>query len=115
MAAAILLPTLLQAGGIRSVAADGATVVVEFDDIVSKASVFALSGPDRIAVDIEGATVGQNEMLAGGASAKCGKGNFNSDTARLVFDLDQPVVVTGGSFAADGRSLRLKSIPTTGD
>ncbi|MBK9433219.1 MAG: N-acetylmuramoyl-L-alanine amidase [Sphingomonadales bacterium] len=114
MAAATLLPTSAQAGGIRSVAADGAAVVVEFDDIVSKASVFALSGPDRIAVDIEGATVGQNEMLAG-AFRQVRQGQFNSDTARLVFDLDQPVVVTGGSFAADGRSLRLNVVPASGD
>lgn len=114
MAAASFVPSNAQAGGIRSIAADGAAVVVEFDDVVSKASVFALSGPDRIAVDIEGATVGHNEQLAG-AFRQVRQGQFTSDTARLVFDLDQPVVVTGGSFAADGRSLRLSVKPASGE
>jgi N-acetylmuramoyl-L-alanine amidase len=46
------------AGTIKSVAASSDRVVIQFDDVVSKASVFALAGPNRVAIDIEGATAG---------------------------------------------------------
>lgn len=94
------------AGGIRQVSAIDNAVVIQFDDIVNKASVFALTGPDRIAVDVTGATIG-SQALAGGVVAKVRQGQFDSDTARIVLELASPVAFTGGTFSADGRSLRL--------
>ncbi len=94
------------AGSIRQVSATDNAVVIQFDDIVNKASVFALTGPDRIAVDVTGATVG-SQSLAGGVVAKVRQGQFDSDTARIVLELASPVAFTGGTFSADGKSLRL--------
>jgi N-acetylmuramoyl-L-alanine amidase len=94
------------AGSIRQVSATDNAVVIQFDDVVNKASVFALTGPDRIAVDVTGATIG-SQSLAGGAVAKVRQGQFDSDTARIVLELASPVAFTGGTFSADGKSLRL--------
>lgn len=94
------------AGAIRDVAATDNSIIVQFDDVVNKAAVFALAGPDRIAVDVTGATAGP-ASTAGGPVRSVRQGQFDADTARIVLDLDQPAVVTGGSFSADGRSLRL--------
>jgi N-acetylmuramoyl-L-alanine amidase len=95
-----------EAGTIRDVRSETNSIVVDFDDVVSKAKVFALAGPDRIAIDIEGATVGA--PVAG-----VRQGQFSADTARLVLDLQQPVVVTNGAFSADGRSLTLNVRPAS--
>jgi N-acetylmuramoyl-L-alanine amidase len=94
------------AGTIRQVAASDGGVVIQFDDVVSKASVFALTGPDRIAVDVTGATAGPLSM-AGGAVSNVRQGQFDTDTARIVLDLAEPAIFTGGTFSADGKSLRL--------
>lgn len=94
------------AGAIRQVSATDNAVVIQFDDVVNKASVFALTGPDRIAVDVTGATIG-SQSLAGGAVAKVRQGQFDSDTARIVLELATPVAFAGGAFSADGKSLRL--------
>lgn len=94
------------AGSIRQVSATDNAVVIQFDDIVNKASVFALTGPDRIAVDVTGATIG-SQALAGGVVSKVRQGQFDSDTARIVLELSSPITFTGGTFSADGKSLRL--------
>ncbi len=94
------------AGTILKVSASDGAVVIQFDDVVNKASVFALTGPDRIAVDVMGATIGSSS-LAGGQVAKVRQGQFDSDTARVVLELASPVIFKGGSFSVDGKSLRL--------
>ncbi len=94
------------AGAIREIATSDSEIVVRFDGAVNKAAVFALAGPDRIAVDVTGATVGP-ASTAGGPVRSVRQGQFDADTARIVLDLDEPAVVTGGNFSADGRSLRL--------
>ncbi len=94
------------AGAIRDVAANDSSIIVQFDDVVNKAAVFTLAGPNRIAVDISGATTGP-VSTAGGPVRSVRQGQFDAGTARIVLDLDQPAVVTGGAFSADGRSLRL--------
>jgi N-acetylmuramoyl-L-alanine amidase len=112
MLSATLLTTSLfaispvQAGTIQQIAASDNAVTIYFDDVVNKASVFALSGPDRIAVDIVGATAGTASFVGSGVSA-VRQGQYDSNTARVVFDLDQPALFTGGNFSSDGRSLRL--------
>lgn len=104
------------AGAIRQVAVSDDAVIIQFDEVVNKASVFALTGPDRIAVDISGATAGTHS-IAGGAVSRVRQGQFDIDTARVVLELSGPVAFSGGSFSADGKSLRLSlntAIASTG-
>ncbi len=96
----------VQAGTIREIAATDNAVTVQFDGTVNKASIFTLAGPDRIAVDITGATAGVG-AISGGPIRSVRQGQFDADTARIVLDLDTPAMITGGTFSADGRSLRL--------
>ncbi len=94
------------AGTVSQISASDNAVTIYFDDVVNKASVFTLSGPNRIAVDVTGATTG-GAASAGGAVASVRQGQFNPDTARIVLDLGEPAIVTGGQFSLDGRSLRI--------
>jgi N-acetylmuramoyl-L-alanine amidase len=94
------------AGTIERVSASDNAVTIEFDDVVSEAKMFALAGPNRIAVDIVGATVG-NGQQATGPFGSIRQAQFAPDTARLVFDLGDPALVTDASFSADGRSLTI--------
>lgn len=94
------------AGAIRQVAASDSSIIVEFDGIVNKASVFTLAEPNRIAVDVTGTKAG-SVSLAGGPVRSVRQGQFDVDTARIVFDLERTAIVTGGTFSADGKSLRL--------
>lgn len=110
---ATLLVTPAQAGTISQVSASENAVTIYFDDVVNKASVFTLSGPNRIAVDISGATAGHAASV-GGPISLVRQGQFDADTARIVFDLEKPAVVTGGRFSADGRTLRLEMQETGG-
>jgi N-acetylmuramoyl-L-alanine amidase len=105
--------TPAQAGSISQVSASDSVITIYFDDVVNKASVFTLASPNRIAVDISGATAG-NASSIGGPIALVRQGQFDSDTARIVLDLDQLAVVTGGGFSADGRTLRLEMRQTGG-
>ncbi len=98
------------AGSIQSVSAQDNAVIVEFDAVVDKASIFALSGPNRIAVDISGATAGPMSR-AGGQVSNIRQGQFSAETARIVLDLSAPALVTGGTFSADGKSLKLQLRP----
>jgi N-acetylmuramoyl-L-alanine amidase len=100
------------AGTIQSVTTNSDTVVIQFDDAVNKATVFALGGPNRIAIDILDGKIGGDTNVQG-AFKKIRQGQFDVNTARLVLDLDYPAKVTSGSFSADGKSLTLSIIPTT--
>jgi N-acetylmuramoyl-L-alanine amidase len=92
------------------VAANGVTL--RFDDAVEGASAFMLDGPSRIAVDVSGAQAG-GVGASGGIVAQTRQGQFTPSTARIVFDLTSPAVVSGGSFAEDGRSLTLSLRPVS--
>lgn len=81
-------------------------IVVRFDRSVADASAFMLAGPERIAVDVGGATPGRNAGGNGLVSAV--RQGWHGDGARIVFDLTQPAVVTEGSFGRDGRELTLE-------
>mgnify|MGYP003384348059 CR=1 FL=1 len=97
-------PTM--AGNVSRVVASDDAITIHFDDVVNKASIFSLSGPNRIAVDILGATAG-GSVTPGGSIAAVRQGQSDTDTARIVFDLAAPALITGGQFSADGRSLRI--------
>jgi N-acetylmuramoyl-L-alanine amidase len=110
--ASLLFSQPADAGTIQSVTADSSSVTIQFDDVVNKASVFALAGPNRIAIDIMDGKVG-GSLNGDGVFKQVRQGQFDSDTARLVLDLDYPAKVTAGAFGADGKSLTLSIIPTT--
>jgi N-acetylmuramoyl-L-alanine amidase len=81
-------------------------IVVRFDQSVADASAFMLTGPERIALDIGGATPGVRSAGKGVVAAV--RQGWHGDGARIVFDLTQPAVVTEGSFGRDGRELTLE-------
>ncbi|MFN3620995.1 N-acetylmuramoyl-L-alanine amidase [Sphingorhabdus sp.] len=105
-----ILASPVLAGAIQQISAHDGAVIVQFDGVVDKADVFALAGPDRIALDISGATAGRSVAL-GGAVQNIRQAQFSADTARIVLDLAEPAIVTGGAFSADGKSLRLSLRP----
>lgn len=108
---AMLAPAnLAQAAGVRTVDVGEREIIVQFDDVVEKASTFILSGPDRIALDIAGAEPGATTSPAGVVSA-IRQGRPDPNTARIVFDLAKPALISGGRFSEDGRSLTLTINP----
>ncbi len=89
-------------------------IVIQFDGTVERASSFALAGPDRIAIDIAGAEPGAGGR-ADGIVTQVRQARFGPNTTRVVFDLTSPALVTGGTFAPDGRSLHLSLAPASSD
>ncbi len=109
--ATLLASTLLainpaSAGSVNRIDANNRQITVSFDDVVEGASTFSLIGPDRIAIDIKGGKAGRGGS-ASGMIKSVRQGQYDLNTARIVFDLDRPAIVTGGGFSADGRSLKL--------
>jgi N-acetylmuramoyl-L-alanine amidase len=97
-------------GTVQKISAQDGAVIVQFDGVVDRADVFTLAAPDRIAIDVSGATAGQS-VFAGGSVQNIRQRQFSADTARIVLDLAEPAVVTNGNFSADGKSLRLSLRP----
>ena len=97
-------------GTVQKISAQDGAVIVQFDGVVDRADVFTLAAPDRIAIDVSGATAGQS-AFAGGSVHNIRQRQFSADTARIVLDLAEPAVVTNGNFSADGKSLRLSLRP----
>ncbi len=95
------------AGVVQQVRVQGDSVVITFDTPVRDASAFLLAGPQRSALDVQGATPG-TQARAGGAVSAIRQGAHGSDGARIVFDLARPAIVTEGSFGSDGRKLTLQ-------
>ena len=108
--ATLLASSPLSAGSINRIEAADGQLTISFDDIVEGASAFSLIGPNRIAVDIKGGQAG-NGGYAAGIVKSVRQGQYDPQTARIVFDLDQPATITGGSFSDDGRSLKLSLHP----
>lgn len=97
----------VQAGEVSNVEIRANQVVLHFNDPIESASSFVLSGPDRIAIDIRGATARSNALTQNGLFRNVRMAQFDTDTARVVLDLDRPAMVSGGTFSDDGRSLTL--------
>jgi N-acetylmuramoyl-L-alanine amidase len=85
-------------------------ITVRFDDVVEKATSFVLTGPDRIAIDIDGAEAGP-AVVGSGPVARVRQGAYAARTTRIVFDMAVPQGVKRGSFSADGRALTLDLTP----
>jgi N-acetylmuramoyl-L-alanine amidase len=97
----------VQAGEVSDVEVRANQVVLHFNDVIDSASSFVLSGPDRIAIDIKGATAGSKALSRGGMFRTVRMAQYDTDTARIVLDLDRPAMISAGSFSEDGRSLTL--------
>ena len=106
MLLSLMLAHSAMAGNIDRIDIGQDEATVQFDDLVVGASVLVLAGPKRIALDIAGAKIG-SAGNGGGMVRKVRQGQQNSSTARVVFDLNQPVIVSNAIFATDGRSLTL--------
>ncbi|MDO7844653.1 N-acetylmuramoyl-L-alanine amidase [Sphingomonas immobilis] len=81
-------------------------IVIRFDDHVGKASSFLLAGPQRIAVDVDGASIGR-KLSASGLVTAIRQGPRGDTGVRIVFDLARPAVVSSGRFGNDGRDLTI--------
>lgn len=96
---------------VQDITAKDGIVTITFDDVVHKATVFTLSGPNRIALDVEGidslGKVNRNTVPDDRVIRSVRMGQYDATTARVVFDLDQPGLVSGGKFSANGRTLQL--------
>ncbi|WP_033926089.1 N-acetylmuramoyl-L-alanine amidase [Sphingomonas sp. 35-24ZXX] len=97
----------VQAGEVSNVEVRANQIVLHFNDPIESASSFVLSGPDRIAIDIKGATARSNALNQSGLFRTVRMAQFDTETARVVLDLDRPAVVSAGTFSDDGRSLTL--------
>ncbi|MEO5938643.1 MAG: N-acetylmuramoyl-L-alanine amidase [Sphingomonas sp.] len=94
------------AGTIQRVEVKNDSVVVTFDSRVAAVSSFLLASPNRVALDVMGATPG-GTVATGGLVGGVREGARDGG-ARVVFDLTRPAVVTSGKFGADGRVLTLQ-------
>lgn len=109
--AAIIASSLLtlnpaNAGSVSRIDVSNGQITVSFDGLVEGASTFSLLGPDRVAVDIKGGKAGHGGRATGMVKS-IRQGQYDPNTARIVFDLDRPAVVAGGGFTNDGKSLKL--------
>jgi N-acetylmuramoyl-L-alanine amidase len=102
------------AAGVSAIEIDEGAIIVRFDDVVEKASSFALAGPDRIAVDVTGADPGR-AVVGSGPVSGVRQGRFSPTTTRIVFDLANPALVRDGGFSPDGRALTLTLDPADAD
>lgn len=98
-----------EAGKVTGIDLDANGVTVRFDDFVSEASGFSLAEPDRVAIDIKGATdnnavrartLGESELVDGVRHAQ-----FDPDTVRIVLDLNAMGHVSSAGFSPDGKSF----------
>lgn len=80
-------------------------VVLHFDARVAGASAVLLGAPQRIAIDVAGATPG-SVATTDGPVLRVRQGVYG-EGARIVLDLAQPAIVSEGRFGADGMTLTL--------
>lgn len=82
-------------------------IIIRFDQSVADASSFILASPQRIAVDVGGASPGAR-VGGAGVVAAVRQAPHGNDGTRIVFDLARPTIVTEGVFGPDGRELTLQ-------
>jgi N-acetylmuramoyl-L-alanine amidase len=82
-------------------------IIIRFDQSVADASSFVLASPQRIAVDVGGASPGA-PIDGKGLVAAVRQAPHGNDGTRIVFDLARPAIVTEGVFGPDGRELTLE-------
>jgi N-acetylmuramoyl-L-alanine amidase len=82
-------------------------IVLHFDQPIANASSFVLATPQRLALDIKGATPG-GKLKTGGPVTAVRQAPHGSGGTRVVFDLARPTLITDGVFGRDGRELTLE-------
>lgn len=97
---------------IDGVKVDGDRIVVDLDAPARAASSFAMAGPDRIVIDLDGIRPG-GRGDAGGSVRTVRQGVRGDDGSRIVLDLAESAMVTGGGFSDGGRRLTLDLRPVT--
>ena len=100
------------AAAISAIEVGETTVTLRFDQPVATASAFMLSAPQRIAVDLPGARAGR-AGASGGLITSTRHGQYDADTARVVFELNKPAIVSDASFSSDHLALTLTLRPVT--
>jgi N-acetylmuramoyl-L-alanine amidase len=95
------------AGTIERVEVTRDRIVVHLDTQVAGATAFVLAGPNRIALDLTGASPG-GRIETGGPVSAVRQASRGADGARLVFDLQRPAIITEGRFGNNGRELTLE-------
>lgn len=100
------------AAAIQNVDVTPQRVTIAFDDYVEDASAFILDNPRRLAIDISGARSG-NGGRGAGPVAQVRQGQYDANTARVVFELARPVTFANGEFSHDGRSFSLDIQPAS--
>jgi N-acetylmuramoyl-L-alanine amidase len=109
----LLAPGIAQAAAtISAIDIGDAQVIVRFDKPVTTASAFVLNGPNRIAVDVPGAQMGRI-AASGGIIASTRHGQYDVNTARIVFELTEPAIVAGAEFSPDHLALTLTLKPVS--
>lgn len=110
LAALALLLGLLPGGPVfastvQAVEIGDDAVVIRFDAAVAKAASFVVDHPQRIAIDVDGATPGP-KATAAGLVAQVRQGARAGGT-RIVLDLAEPALVSNGRFDESGTVLTL--------
>lgn len=100
------------AAAISAIDIGESSVTMRFDQPVATASAFMLAAPQRIAVDLPGARMGRI-AASGGMIAATRHGQYDPNTARVVFELNKPAVVSDASFSPDHRTLTLTLKPVS--
>ncbi|WP_082449660.1 N-acetylmuramoyl-L-alanine amidase [Sphingomonas sp. Leaf67] len=81
-------------------------IVIRLDAPARGASSFAMAGPDRIVVDLDGVRPG-GRSAAGGSVLAVRQGVRGDRGSRIVLDLAESAMVTGGGFSDGGHRLTL--------
>lgn len=102
-----------RAATVRAVTITPDLIRIDFSAPVGEAERFLLAGPDRIAVDVAGASPGAALTVAGGPVARVRQGQAGVGALRLVFDLLDTATVSVARFSEDGRTLTLGMRPAT--
>lgn len=105
-------PAIAARLGDAVVAQSGENVVVTINaEGAGRISAFALSGPPRLAIDLDNMTAPGGSVLGGGIVLKVRNAQFDADTARLVVDLTSPSRILSSSYS--GGQLKLTVGPTS--
>jgi N-acetylmuramoyl-L-alanine amidase len=113
LSAAPVLATAV-AGRIRIIeAADGASVRLALSKpLETTPRAFALAAPDRLAIDLSGASAERRDAAGAGAVQAARVSQFDPETVRIVVDLARPMRLERAVQGAD-HVLELRFVPVS--
>lgn len=106
-----LLVALITLPAVAKPTAEPLTLKLELQGRPVAPTWFAMTGPDRIIVDVSGASAAPNTVDGRGFATKIRLAQFDTRTVRMVIHLAAPARVTGSSI--DGRTVSVTLAPTT--